>query len=66
MSDNRKIKLVANIANVQGKVDIKVNGGSSKTSFSHEPLSRQLQTEETMRCPHSPIIQEKQLSETLL
>lgn len=46
MSDNRKIKVVANIGNVQGKGDIKVNGGSSKTSFSHESLSRQLQTDE--------------------
>ena len=46
MSDNRKIKVVTNIGNVQGKGDIKVNGGSSKTSFSHESLSRQLQTDE--------------------
>ena len=46
MSDNRKIKVVANIGNVQGKGDIRVNGGSAKTSFSHESLSRQLETYE--------------------
>ena len=36
---------MANIVNVQGKVDIRVNAGSSKTSFSHETLSKQLQTD---------------------
>ena len=45
LSDD-KIKAVANIVSVQGDVDITVNGGSSRTSFSHEILSKQLQTDE--------------------
>lgn len=46
MSDDNKIKAVANIVSVQGDVDIIVNGGSSRTSSSHEILSKQLQTDE--------------------